>query len=45
MAPLHRHLELCGWSTNKITLMFTAVNVAGGVVAALLMFYGGYVMR
>ena len=45
MAPLHRHLELCGWSANKITLMFTAVNVAGGVVAALLMYFGGYVMR
>lgn len=45
MAPLHRHLEICGWSADKITLMFTAVNVAGGVVAALLMFYGGYVMK
>ena len=45
MAPIHRHLELCGWSKKKITFVFTAVNFAGGVAAVLIMYYGGYIVR
>lgn len=45
MAPVHHHLEMCGWSENKITLVFTAVNVLGGAAAAALMYYGGYILR
>ena len=45
MAPVHHHLEMCGWSEKKITLIFTCVNTAGGIIAVLLMYYGGYVLR
>ena len=26
MAPLHHHLEKCGWSERKIVTVFTLVN-------------------
>ncbi|MBQ8014577.1 MAG: phospho-N-acetylmuramoyl-pentapeptide-transferase [Clostridia bacterium] len=45
MAPVHHHLEMCGWSENKITLVFTAVNILGGAAAAAVMYYGGYILR
>ncbi len=45
MAPVHHHLEMCGWSENKITLVFTAVNILGGVIAVAVMYYGGYILR
>ena len=41
-APLHRHLEMCGWSRNKIVFVFTVINVFGGVTAVALMYFGGY---
>ncbi|MBR2868093.1 MAG: phospho-N-acetylmuramoyl-pentapeptide-transferase [Clostridia bacterium] len=41
-APLHRHLEMCGWSRNKIVFIFTIINVFGGVTAVALMYFGGY---
>lgn len=43
-APLQHHLKCCGWSDNKITLTFTAVNVIGGVAAVAVMYYGGYIL-
>lgn len=45
MAPIHRHLEMIGWSEKKITLVFTAVNVVGGLAAVAVMYYGGYILR
>ncbi len=45
MAPLHHHLEMCGWSEKKITLVFTAVNILGAAAAVAVMYYGGYILR
>lgn len=45
MAPLHRHLELCGWSGKKITAVFTLVNFLGAAAAVAVMYYGGYILR
>ncbi len=45
MAPLHHHLELCGWSEKKITLVFTSVNILGAAAAVAVMYYGGYILR
>ncbi len=44
-APVHHHLKIIGWSEKKITLVFTAVNVLGGLAAVAVMYYGGYLMR
>ena len=38
MAPLHHHLELCGWNEYKLFSVFTAVSV----VFAALSYYGVY---
>jgi len=35
MAPLHHHLELCGWSEAKLVAVFTAVSALGCFAAAL----------
>lgn len=40
MAPFHHHLELCGWSENKIVRVFTLVGLAGGLTAFLLVYFG-----
>ena len=45
MAPVHHHLELCGWSEKKITLVFTSVNILGAAAAVAVMYYGGYILR
>jgi phospho-N-acetylmuramoyl-pentapeptide-transferase len=44
MAPVHHHFEMCGWSEKKITLVFSAVNVLGGIAAVAVMYYGGYIV-
>ncbi len=36
MSPLHHHFELCGWSENKIVLVFSGVTLVGCVAAILL---------
>lgn len=41
-APLHRHFEMCGMSKNKTVIIFTAVNILGGMAAVALMYLGGY---
>ncbi len=43
MAPVHHHFEMCGWSEKKITLVFTVINVLGGIAAIAVMYYGGYI--
>ena len=36
MAPLHHHFELCGFSEQKIVLMFSAISFVGCLIAILL---------
>ncbi|HIW74669.1 MAG TPA: phospho-N-acetylmuramoyl-pentapeptide-transferase [Firmicutes bacterium] len=33
MSPLHHHFEMCGWSENKIVLVFSLVTLFGGLLA------------
>ncbi|WP_293007448.1 MULTISPECIES: phospho-N-acetylmuramoyl-pentapeptide-transferase [unclassified Oscillibacter] len=35
MAPLHHHLELCGWSEAKLVTVFSLITLAGCVAAWL----------
>lgn len=35
MAPLHHHFEMCGWSEEKIVLVFSFVTVIGCFIALL----------
>ncbi len=35
MAPLHHHFEMCGWSEDKIVLVFSFVTLIGSVIALL----------
>ncbi len=35
MAPLHHHFEMCGWSEDKIVLVFSLVTLVGCVIALL----------
>ena len=35
MAPLHHHLELCGWSEYKLFAVFTAVSATFAVISYL----------
>ena len=36
MAPLHHHLEKCGWSENKIVLLFSGATLLACLVARFL---------
>ncbi len=36
MSPIHHHFELCGWSENRIVLVFSTVALAGGLLALIL---------
>ena len=29
MAPIHHHFEKCGWSENKIVIVFTFITIIG----------------
>ena len=40
MAPIHHHFELCGWKETKIVKIFTAVNLIGGILAVILVYFG-----
>ncbi|MBR1690452.1 MAG: phospho-N-acetylmuramoyl-pentapeptide-transferase [Oscillibacter sp.] len=35
MAPLHHHLELSGWSENKLVAVFSAITAVGCILAYL----------
>ncbi|MBR1811499.1 MAG: phospho-N-acetylmuramoyl-pentapeptide-transferase [Clostridia bacterium] len=41
MAPIHHHFEMCGWKEKKICYVFSAVNAVGGILAILLVYFGG----
>ena len=36
MSPLHHHFELGGWKEEKIVLVFAVTELAGGLLALLL---------
>ncbi|MBQ7725518.1 MAG: phospho-N-acetylmuramoyl-pentapeptide-transferase, partial [Clostridia bacterium] len=35
MAPLHHHFEMCGWSEQRIVLVFSGITVIGCLIALL----------
>ena len=35
MSPLHHHFEMCGWSEDKVVLVFFAVTLVGCVISLL----------
>ena len=42
MSPIHHHFEMGGWSEKKIDTVFCIVNLVGGIIGILLMYYGGF---
>ena len=42
MAPIHHHFEMGGWSEKKIDGVFCIVNLIGGILGIVLMYYGGF---
>lgn len=40
MAPIHHHFEMCGWKETKIVKVFSAINLVGGILAILLVYFG-----
>ena len=40
MAPIHHHFEMCGWKEVKIVKIFSLVNLIGGALAILVMYFG-----
>ncbi len=36
MSPIHHHFELCGWSENKIAVVFSLVSLIFGSIAVIL---------
>ena len=40
MSPIHHHFEMCGWSENKICVVFSVVGIIGGAVGCLLALRG-----
>ncbi len=40
MSPIHHHFEMCGWSEEKICLVFGAATMLGSFIALLSVFLG-----
>ncbi|MGN0479648.1 MAG: phospho-N-acetylmuramoyl-pentapeptide-transferase [Hominenteromicrobium sp.] len=40
MAPIHHHFEMCGWKENKVCLVFSAVTLAAGILAVVIVRFG-----
>ena len=40
MAPIHHHFEKCGWSEEKICVVFSVVGLIGAAIAVLLVAFG-----
>ena len=40
MAPIHHHFEMCGWKEVKIVKIFSVINLLGGIIAILVMYFG-----
>ena len=41
MSPIHHHFEMCGWKENKVCFVFSGVTLAAGILAVLLVRFGG----
>lgn len=39
MAPIHHHFEKCGWSEEKIVITFSVINLIGGALACLIIYF------
>lgn len=39
MSPIHHHFEMCGWSEDKICLVFSVVTLVGCLIAALSVYF------
>ncbi|MCQ2456458.1 MAG: phospho-N-acetylmuramoyl-pentapeptide-transferase, partial [Clostridia bacterium] len=35
MSPIHHHFEKCGWSENKIVIVFSSLTVVFGAIAII----------
>ncbi|MBR5273516.1 MAG: phospho-N-acetylmuramoyl-pentapeptide-transferase [Clostridia bacterium] len=42
MSPIHHHFEMSGWSEVKIVGVFSLITLIGCIVAAVLLYFGGY---
>ena len=40
MAPLHHHFEMCGYSEQKVVLLFSAIAFLGSLIAMLSVLLG-----
>lgn len=40
MAPIHHHFEMCGWKERKICVVFTLIQLFGGIIGTALLYYG-----
>lgn len=40
MAPIHHHFEMCGWKEVKIVKIFSVINLLGGIIAIVVMYFG-----
>ena len=40
MAPIHHHFEMCGWTENKVVLVFSGVTLLACVLAVVLVHFG-----
>ena len=40
MSPIHHHFEMCGWKERKICVVFTLVQLFGGIIGTALLYYG-----
>lgn len=40
VSPIHHDCEKKGWSENKIVIVFTLINLTGGVLSVLLFWFG-----
>ena len=41
MSPIHHHFEMSGWSEIKIVIVFSCITIVCGIIAALLVGFGG----
>ncbi len=39
MAPIHHHFEKCGWGEEKIVITFSVINLIGGALACLIIYF------
>ena len=40
MAPIHHHFEMCGWSEERVVLVFSLVTLSASIIAIFLTVFG-----